>query len=187
MTPQALSQSFQSSVALVEVPVEARSFQDVLTQFTSVPPRSLQEARQVIARLAALAGAEISWPLSDPKGAGADIGGGLSVWKARKVTAYIDERLDRVIYNTELARVANLSVSHFSRAFKQTFGESARAYVMRRRIAMAQGLIGQGRQTLADIALTCGFADQAHMTRVFGRLVGVSPSRWRRAQAIVLQ
>ena len=187
MTLQVLSQSFQSSVAVVKVPGEVRSFQDVLTLFTSVPPTSLQEARQVVTRLAALAGAEISWPLSDPKGAGANIGCGLSVWKARKVTAYIDERLDRVIYNSELARIANLSVSHFSRAFKQTFGESARAYIMRCRIAMAQALMGQGGQTLADIALACGFADQAHMTRVFSRLVGVSPSRWRRAQAIVLQ
>jgi AraC family transcriptional regulator len=185
MPLQALSQSFQSPVASLDGPVEARSFQDVLAQFPSAPPANLDEARLVIARLAKLTGAEVSWP--DPKGA-LDVGaGGLSVWKARKIIAHIDERLDRVIYNTELAGVANLSVSHFSRAFKRTFGESARAYIMRRRISVAQALIGQGNQTLADIALACGFADQAHMTRVFGRLVGKSPSRWRRAQAVVLQ
>lgn len=186
MTLQALPQSFPTPLAILEAPVEARSFQDVLAQFPSAPPATLTEARLVIARLAKLAGAEVSWAPSDPKGA-VDLGGGLSAWKARKVAAHINDRLDRVIYNTELAEVANLSVSHFSRAFKQTFGESARAYIMRRRIAMAQALMGQGRQTLADIALACGFADQAHMTRVFGRIVGLSPSRWRRAQAVVLQ
>jgi AraC family transcriptional regulator len=187
MTLQTLSSSFQSPVAALDGPVEARSFQDVLARVQSAPPADLQEARLVIARLAKLAGAEISWPVGDPNRT-AELGvGGLSAWKARKVTAHIAERLDRVIYNTELAQVANLSVSHFSRAFKKTFGESARGYIMRRRVSKAQTLIGQGRQTLADIALACGFADQAHMTRVFGRLVGVSPSRWRRAHAIVLQ
>lgn len=187
MTLQALSQSFQSPVASLDGPVEARSFQDVLAQFPSAPPANLDEARLVIARLAKLTGAEVSWPSIDAKGAFDVGGGGLSGWKARKITTHIDERLDRVIYNTELAEVANLSVSHFSRAFKRTFGESARAYIMRRRISVAQELIGQGKQTLADIALACGFADQAHMTRVFGRLVGKSPSRWRRARAVVLQ
>jgi AraC family transcriptional regulator len=187
MTLQAPSQSFQSPVAAFDGPVEARSFQDVLAQFPSAPPANLQEARRVIARLAKLTGAEVSWPASEPK-ASSEVGiGGLSAWKARKIIAHIDERLDRVIYNTELAGVANLSVSHFSRAFKRTFGESARAYIMRRRISVAQELIGRGKQTLADVALACGFADQAHMTRVFGRLVGKSPSRWRRAQAVVLQ
>jgi len=187
MTLQAVSQSFQSPVAVLNGPVEGRSFQDVLAQFPSTPPANLQEARLMIARLAKLAGAEVAWPPSDPTGVTAFGGVGLSAWKARKIAAHIDERLDRVIYNTELARVANLSVSHFSRAFKRTFGESARAYIMRRRIAMVQELISQGKQTLADIALACGFADQPHMTRVFSRLVGKSPSRWRRAQAIVLQ
>lgn len=185
MTLQVQSHSFQAPVALFEGSLEARSFQSVLAQFPSAPPASLQEARLVIARLAQLIGAEVSWP--EPKGS-QDVGaGGLSTWKARKIAAHIDERLDRVIYNTELAGVANLSVSHFSRAFKRTFGESARAYIMRRRISVAKELIAQGKQSLADIALACGFADQAHMTRVFGRLVGKSPNRWRRAQAVVLQ
>ncbi|MGB5182647.1 MAG: AraC family transcriptional regulator, partial [Xanthobacteraceae bacterium] len=32
-----------------------------------------------------------------------------------------------------------------------------------------------------DVALACGFADQSHLTRVFTRMVGVSPGAWRRA------
>jgi AraC family transcriptional regulator len=37
-----------------------------------------------------------------------------------------------------------------------------------------------GRSSLADVALACGFGDQSHLTRVFTRLVGTSPGAWRR-------
>lgn len=113
--------------------------------------------------------------------------GGLPAWKARRVLAHIDASLDGAIGNTDLARIADLSVSHFGRAFRKTFGRPVHVYVLGRRIALAQALMRQGRQALADIALACGFADQAHMTRVFGRMVGVTPHRWRQAHGQVLQ
>lgn len=105
--------------------------------------------------------------------------GGLPAWKTRRVLAHIDASLDGVIYNTELARIANLSVSHFGRSFRKTFGQPVHVYVLGRRVALAQVLMLESRQALADIALACGFSDQAHMTRVFGRMVGVTPHRWR--------
>lgn len=82
----------------------------------------------------------------------------------------------------ELARLAGLSLSHFCRAFKSTFGASPRAYVLRRRIELAQGLMVTTCESLSSIALRCGMCDQAHFTRSFRRIVGETPRSWRRAR-----
>jgi AraC-like DNA-binding protein len=189
MTLQTSSQAFQSPVVAIGASVETRSLQDLLAQVQSIPPADLAEARAVIARLAELASAQVTLPPRHPQRPGVfePDAGGLTGWRARKIMAYIEARLDRVIYNGELARAANLSVSYFCRAFRKSFGESAHCYVMRRRVVLAQGLIALGGQGLADVALACGFSDQAHMTRVFTRFVGTSPSRWRRTQGCQLQ
>jgi transcriptional regulator GlxA family with amidase domain len=79
--------------------------------------------------------------------------------------------------------LANLSRYHFSRAFRQSFEDTPHAYVMRRRIERAQGLMLTSVVPLGQIAVECGLADQAHFTKLFRRLVGESPSVWRRARA----
>jgi len=80
-----------------------------------------------------------------------------------------------------MARVAARSVCYFSRAFKVSFGETPHAYVMRRRVRRAQELMLNSDEPLSHIALACGFADQAHLSRLFRREVGATPSAWRRA------
>jgi AraC-like DNA-binding protein len=82
----------------------------------------------------------------------------------------------------ELAGLAELSLSHFCRAFKSTFGASPHAYVQRRRIEFAQGLMLTTRESLSSIALSCGMCDQAQFTRSFRRVTGETPRSWRRAR-----
>ena len=108
--------------------------------------------------------------------------GGLAPWQARKIAALVEVTLERSVRIGELAACARLSKSHFSRAFKVHFGRSPQQYVLERRVARAQHLmlIGEGR--LCDVAQACGFADQAHLSRMFRRLVGAAPNAWRRAQ-----
>ncbi len=84
------------------------------------------------------------------------------------------------IRTTDLAEVAQLSASHFTRAFKETFGETPIGYVSRRRMLYAQDLMLKSGERLSQIALTCGHCDQSHFTRVFRRKVGMSPRAWRR-------
>jgi AraC-like DNA-binding protein len=43
-----------------------------------------------------------------------------------------------------------------------------------------KGLLRDGRLSLSDVALSCGFADQSHFTRVFTKLTGLTPGAWRR-------
>ena len=70
--------------------------------------------------------------------------------------------------------------SHFSRAFKATFGTKVLDYIHRCRIERAQQLMLVSKQPLSQIALACGFADQSHYCRVFRAVVGLSPNAWRR-------
>jgi AraC family transcriptional regulator len=109
--------------------------------------------------------------------------GGLAPWHIRKVSAHIEAQLDSTISTADLAGLVNLSLFHFSRAFRASFGESPHTYVMRKRVERAQGMMLRTRSSLAQIAIECGLADQAHLSKSFRRFVGESPGAWRRARA----
>jgi AraC family transcriptional regulator len=119
-----------------------------------------------------------------PRGA---IRGGLAPFQARRLVAHIDAHLAERITLYQLARMAGLSTGHFSRAFKQTFGLPAHTYLTRRRIEFAQNVMLSSQLPLSDVALTCGLSDQAHFTRVFRKMVGETPSAWRRASRDALE
>ncbi|WP_429242055.1 helix-turn-helix transcriptional regulator [Luteibacter sp. 621] len=92
------------------------------------------------------------------------------------MAAHLDESLGPA----DLARVAGLSVNHFHRAFKATFGLTPYAYVLDARLRHAASLLERTHLPLRDIAAAGGFFDQAHLANTFRRLHGMSPSRWRR-------
>jgi AraC family transcriptional regulator len=108
--------------------------------------------------------------------------GGLAPWQIRKVTSHVEAHLDRPIRNEDLAALVRLNPSHFGRAFRNSFGEPPHEYVIRRRVERAQGLMLSTDASLSEIALDCGLADQSHLTRLFRRIAGESPSAWRRAR-----
>jgi AraC family transcriptional regulator len=107
--------------------------------------------------------------------------GGLAPWQGRRAAEMIRERLDGNIHLSDMARECGLSVSHFTRAFRTSFGMSPYRWLLERRIDRAKALLVTSDVSIADIALQSGFSDQAAFTRAFGRIVGDSPARWRRA------
>lgn len=109
--------------------------------------------------------------------------GGLATWQARRTLAYIEANLASKMDIDDLANVVALSRSHFSRAFKHCVGLSPMEYVVVRRVERAKTMISGTREPLAEVALACGFADQAHLNRRFREIVGISPGRWRRSNA----
>ncbi len=107
---------------------------------------------------------------------------GLAPWQARKVKEVIDRSLGSRIRLSDCASAARLSNSHCSRAFKMTFGTTLSRYIRCRRIERAKQLMLQSHDSppQSQIALACGFGDQAHYCRVFRDVVGTNPSTWRR-------
>lgn len=110
--------------------------------------------------------------------------GGLAAWQIRRLLAHIEARLDASIRVVDLAALVRLSTSHFSRAFKQSFGQAPMTYVSLQRVRLAQRLLLTTDDSLCQISLACGMCDQAHLTRVFRRIVGDSPMAWRRRHAM---
>jgi AraC-like DNA-binding protein len=107
--------------------------------------------------------------------------GGLAPWQAKRVLAYIEANLETPIRASDLAAVTRLSVGHFSRAFRITFGRSPHAFVMIRRVEKAKQLILlEDPVPLTEIARRCGLSDLAHLSRVFRKVVGYGPAAWRR-------
>jgi AraC family transcriptional regulator len=135
-------------------------------------------AKNCIQRAAALLGIDLG--LGGDEAAQRSCQVSLALWQAKLLRSYIEDKLGSTIRTTDLTGVARLSTSHFFRAFRQTFGESPRAYIMQRRIRRAQELMLTSRLPLSQVALECGMCDQAHLSRVFRRIVGINPNAWRR-------
>jgi AraC family transcriptional regulator len=110
--------------------------------------------------------------------------GGLAGWQIARVRSFIDRNLHRTIHASDLGAVARLSTAHFSRSFKQAFGEPPHAYIVRRRLEEACHLMLTSSAPLGEIALSVGFSDQAHLSKLFRQAFGESPSSWRREHKI---
>ena len=106
--------------------------------------------------------------------------GGLAPWQLRRAKEMLVSRLDEPISLAELARACKLSPGHFARAFRQMTGQPPHRWLIEQRIEKAKQLLVDSTLSLAQIAQTCGFADQSHFTRVFAQLVQSSPGQWRR-------
>jgi AraC family transcriptional regulator len=68
------------------------------------------------------------------------------------------------------------------RTFKVSVGVPPFHYIARRRLERACTMMMATREPLSQVALACGLCDQAHLSKVFRRLTGMSPSAWRRAR-----
>jgi len=110
---------------------------------------------------------------------------GLAVWQKNKAIRYIDDHIEDCIRVEDVASLVKLSASRFSKAFKVSFGRSPYDYVLARRVEAAKYLISNTDEPLSQVAHACGLSDQAHLSKVFKRLVGVTPLKYRRASGRV--
>jgi len=120
----------------------------------------------------------------DPQasGAAADGHGRLLAWQVHKVREYVDSHIAGPMRVADLCALIQRSEAHFSRAFKRTFGASPHAFVIQRRLELAGQYMLQTEAPLSDIALRCGFTDQAHLCNHFRQATGETPAAWRRAR-----
>ena len=106
----------------------------------------------------------------------------LLAWQIRKVLEYIDRHIVSRVLVKDLCALVRRSEAHFSRSFRATFGYSPHAFVVRRRVEFAAQYMLQTDMSLSDIALGCGFVDQAHLCKHFRVVTGQTPAAWRRAK-----
>jgi AraC family transcriptional regulator len=93
--------------------------------------------------------------------------------------SYIESNLSGTILVAVLARIAGVSCSSFHRTFRSRFGVTPHMYVTLKRVEFSQVLMLTTNESLSQISLACGMTDQAHFTRIFRRLTGKTPGRWR--------
>jgi AraC-like DNA-binding protein len=95
----------------------------------------------------------------------------------RKVREYLEEHAAGKVTLRDLAGMAGLSPFHLCRVFRAAAGMPPHAYLTQARVRRARSLLRAG-MPISDVAAATGFADQAHLTRQFKGLMGVTPGRY---------
>ena len=93
--------------------------------------------------------------------------------------AALQDESKTLLTNVALARIVGKSVSAFERQFKQHLQTSPMQFYRTLRLARAAASLIQTSNSIAEIALSCGFSDQSHLTRQFKQMYGSTPSDWR--------
>lgn len=99
--------------------------------------------------------------------------------KMNEVLEHIRKNYAEPIKIESLASMANLSASQFERRFKKVFQISPSQHILNVRIRAASNLLSATNDTIASIAIDCGFYDHSHLSRNFQKTVGISPSEFR--------
>jgi AraC-like DNA-binding protein len=92
----------------------------------------------------------------------------------------MDREYARPLDIRTLAAVAHASEAHFIRTFRATFGETPYRYLQRRRVERAMYLLRETDRSVTDICLEVGFTSLGTFSRTFRRIVGASPTTYRR-------
>ena len=106
--------------------------------------------------------------------------GGLAPWQVKRACEKLESDLGGRIPLEQIAADFDLSVSHFSRAFRVSTGLPPHQWLLRQRVNTAKQLMSVRDLPLSEIAISAGFANQSHFTRVFSSVAGISPAAWRR-------
>jgi AraC family transcriptional regulator len=105
--------------------------------------------------------------------------GGLPVWQQKRVAEFIDQNLAEDISLAALAESVDLSVYHFARAFRQSFGAPPHRYHMARRMDRARSLLQKPALSVTRIGIQIGFRETSSFTRAFRKFTGFTPTEYR--------
>jgi AraC-like DNA-binding protein len=168
---------FAEAAAIPLTPRARQALVDLLTAARHAVNEDPEAAHRCLDR--------VTWMLRpvfaiDEPGAGEFALGGLSPWQMRLVSKYVAEHLSDRITTENLASIAQLSTSHFARAFKASVGCPPHSFILQQRIERAKELMLSSSEPLCQIALICGLSDQSHLSRTFRAREGGTPAAWRR-------
>jgi AraC family transcriptional regulator len=106
--------------------------------------------------------------------------GGLPVWQQKRVMEFIEEHIGEEIPLAALAELVELSLFHFARAFKQSFGMPPHHYHLCRRMDRARSLLKKPTLSVTQIGNQIGFRETSSFSRTFRRFTGLTPTEYRR-------
>ena len=107
---------------------------------------------------------------------------GLTRWQLRRVEEYVEDNLARAIRIADLASLCGYSAAHFHRAFRRTCGMTPLEFVNHRRVRRALEILqAEDAVTMTELAERLGYASPNYFARLFRRLVGVGPARYRQS------
>jgi AraC-like DNA-binding protein len=92
-----------------------------------------------------------------------------------------DARYHEPLGVDDMARAASMSKAHFSRAFRDAFGESPHAYLLTRRLERAAAMLRMTDRSVTEICLAVGLQSLGSFTTSFTRTYGMSPTAYRAA------
>jgi AraC-like DNA-binding protein len=92
----------------------------------------------------------------------------------------MSERFAQPVRLSAMAELCGMSSFQLIRVFRRVVGVPPYAYLVQLRVNRAQTLLCQG-SSVADVAYTCGFSDQSHLTRTFKKALGIPPGQYVRS------
>lgn len=110
--------------------------------------------------------------------------GAMVGWRLRRTIEYMQANLAENLPLAQLAAAAELSPSHFTRAFRAAVGEPPHRYLIRLRVEQARDLLEHTRLPIIEISLRCGFEQTTHFATMFRKTTGLSPRAYRAARCI---
>lgn len=114
-----------------------------------------------------------------------DIKTGVSSF-VRQALGYIDEHYSEAITVDELAKSCCVSKSHLQRAFRMSSGKTLVQVIQEKRIEKAKILLRTSNLAMIDVAVETGFNNRQHFTETFTKIVGISPSAYRKSKRNML-
>ena len=159
---------------------DAVLWQTVLKVKTLIEDERRSDSRYADA-LGVLLAHEILYSDENSSAASFAVPGGLAAWQRRLVARYVEEHLAERIPVTRLAELACLSRYHFCRSFRCSFGIPPHRYHSMRKVERAKELLANRCLSVTAIALDVGYNETSSFTVVFHKLVGQTPSSYRRS------
>jgi AraC family transcriptional regulator len=147
--------------------------------------RPVNLSRLVIDEMILLLCAHLTRTYQDQNQRAEVVTGGLAVWQQDRAMELLKGHLNGDIALADLATQCGLSPGRFMRAFKNSFGVPVRRYLIHSRIQAAKSALLHSDKSLLKVALEVGFTDQPAFNRSFREIVGTSPGKWRRQNALL--
>jgi len=100
----------------------------------------------------------------------------------KQVLAYLHQNYAHPVSRKDIAAAVSVSENYLSHIFREEMRISPWDYLARLRVERAKELLRATDDSVTKIATQVGFNDSAYFSRVFGKLVGASPTEWREGE-----